>query len=152
MDFFRHLIVLTSEIAEIPEVVGLEWVEKLTTFLNSTFGLTLTGIAGGITGVVTFLKTFFPIHKDFLKVNTAVAEVKEVAVEDHVRINELQKQQEIDALETNEIVALIALKSPNQQVKTLGAELMKKVEEKKKSFKLPKATKLEETIKVLKEK
>jgi hypothetical protein len=152
MDFFRHLVVLTSEIAEIPEVVGLEWVEKLTTFLNSTFGLTLTGIAGGLTGIVTFLRTFFPVHKDFLKVNNAVAEVKEVAVQDHLQIQELQKQQEQDTLETNEIVALIALKSPNQQVKTLGAELMKKVEEKKKAIKLPKMTQLEETIKVLKEK
>jgi hypothetical protein len=152
MDFFRHLVVLTSEIIEIPEVVGLEWVEHLTQFLNSTFGLTLTGIAGGITGIVTFLKTFFPVHKDFLKVNTSVAEVKEVAVQDHIQIQELQKTQEVESLETNEIVALIALKSPNQQIKTLGAELMKKVEEKKKAIKLPKLSQLEETIKVLKEK
>lgn len=149
MDFLKHLIVLTSEVEQ---VVGLEWVEQLTTFLNSTFGLTLTGITGGITAVITFIKTFFPVHKDFLKVNTAVAEVKEVAVEDNIRLTDLQKKQEVEALETNEIVALIALKSPNQQVKMLGAELMKKVEEKKKAIKLPQTTKLEETIKVLKEK
>jgi hypothetical protein len=85
-------------------------------------------------------------------VNTAVAEVKEVAVQDHIQIQELQKTQEVESLETNEIVALIALKSPNQQIKTLGAELMKKVEEKKKAIKLPKLSQLEETIKVLKEK
>jgi hypothetical protein len=152
MDFFRHLVVLTSEIVEMPEVVGLEWVEHLTTFLNSTFGLTLTGIAGGLTGIVTFLRTFFPVHKDFLKVNTAVAEVKEVAVGDHLQLQELQKRQEEFEIQTNEKLALIALKSPNAKVKDFGSELMKQVEEKKKAIKLPKMTQLEETIKVLKEK
>lgn len=149
MELLKQLLVLTSEVQE---VVGLEWVEQLTQFLNSTFGLTLTGIAGGITGVITFLKTFFPIHKDFIKVNTEVAQVKEVAVTDNAKIKELEAK--VLAMETdyNEKLALISMKSPNAKVKDFGAELMKQVEEKKKLLKLPKVSQLEETIKVLKEK
>jgi hypothetical protein len=149
MELLKQLLILTSEV---PEVVGLEWVETLTQFLNSTFGLTLTGIAGGVTGIITFLKTFFPVHKDFLKVNTAVAEVKQVATEDNSKIKELEakvKQMEIDY---NQKLALISMKSPNAKVKEFGAELMKQIEEKRKAIKLPNLSQLEETIKVLKEK
>lgn len=149
MELFRQFIVLTSEVTE---VAGLEWVEQLTTFLNSTFGLTLTGIAGGITGVITFLKTFFPIHKDFLKVNTQIAEVKEVATTDNTRIAQLEAQIKQMEIDYNEKLALVSMKSPNAKVKDFGAELMKQIEEKKKSLKLPSVSKLEETIKVLKEK
>lgn len=149
MELFRQFIVFTSEVTE---VAGLEWVEQLTTFLNSTFGLTLTGIAGGITGVITFLKTFFPIHKDFLKVNTQIAEVKEVATTDNTRIAQLEAQIKQMEIDYNEKLALVSMKSPNAKVKDFGAELMKQIEEKKKSLKLPSVSKLEETIKVLKEK
>lgn len=149
MELFKHFIALTSEVTE---VAGLEWVEQLTTFLNSTFGLTLTGIAGGITGVITFLKTFFPIHKDFLKVNTQIAEVKEVATTDNTRIAQLEAQIKQMEIDYNEKLALVSMKSPNAKVKDFGAELMKQIEEKKKSLKLPSVSKLEETIKVLKEK
>jgi len=148
-ELLKHLIVLTSEVTEIPTP---SWITEMTNLFNSTWGWATTAGVGTIAGIIGVAKTLVPTNNAFVKVTEKIEGVKTIAATDNSRITALEEKLKSYELANDEKVALLALKSPNAKVKDLGAELMKQVEEKKKAIKLPSLDKIEETIKVLKEK
>lgn len=147
-ELLKHFIALTSETPE----VTIDWVAQLNQFLNSTWGQITTGGAITVGGAIGVLKTLIPANKQFINLTSGVRQVQTAQVTDNAKIKELEERLAKQKAEYDEKLALIAKHSPNAKLKAFGDELLRKAEEQKAKLQMPKFDKLEETIKVLKEK
>ena len=137
LHFFK---ILTDIVVEEPETLG--WLSEL---LNSTWTWVTTLGAGAITGIVALIRTLVPSNTALLGLRDKIDELKEGVKLDALKITELETAQKEYQQANDELLAELALLSPNAKAK----ELAKKLEEKKQALNIQEqiANKVSEAVK-----